>query len=511
MPDGAQPDGGDPNQIQRLILGLDDPPVVRPLTEPEVVELNDPFAALLLRRGVFPTDVNSLLEALVAATPPMDPLRVQRSFVVGEGSQIQFSPETASLRRDLRLAIACGQDDVDVLVSTAATGDVASRFLQVMGWDESAGAFQYYERRFGLWIWAGSSFHSLNPPSRGEGPFDSHVNGGMVMKELKRPWNHWHSGVAPIPNEVLAPDDPARNDPLFENRRDAYEFETTVVRPGIVRWTNARFAAARTTDGLIDKVPTLLRQLFTTTTVNLASSETASATVVPGSKVALPATFFVDSDLLVGPLKLAAPPPFVVPGEVYLDTLQTFDVALVDGTFRRQGDTQFAFLVPERAFEDTQVVLECLSAGLLSARFIACALMVDFPNPVFSLRRAELSGLAPEAAKSSEDLEAHLVREIRKRSLDPSSAAAEFLRNWDLGASWTDVLSQRLAAYYQAIVERLQTADGFGQVFRLAESRRDQVRTADLSEKRPLLFAHTNLPRDPTLVMGPDGSVATTI
>jgi hypothetical protein len=28
--------------------------------------------------------------------------------------------------------------------------------------------------------------------------FDSHVNGSLVMKELKAPWTHWHSSRAKI-------------------------------------------------------------------------------------------------------------------------------------------------------------------------------------------------------------------------------------------------------------------------------------------------------------------------
>src|SRR5947209_2409323 len=98
----------------------------------EAKELNDPFAVLLLRRGIFPTTVHDVLDAITAATSDGDPLRSQTSFVLGEGSQIPFSDKTADLDRGLRLAVTCGRDsEIDVLVSSAASGDFDQRFLQV--------------------------------------------------------------------------------------------------------------------------------------------------------------------------------------------------------------------------------------------------------------------------------------------------------------------------------------------------------------------------------------------
>ena len=63
------------------------------------------------------------------------------------------------------------------------------------------------------------------------------------------------------------------------------------------------------------------------------------------------------------------------------------------------GDTFFAFLVPEPAKEDLQVVFEMLRVGLLSPRFVICALMVDYPNPVYSPVRLELMKYVPDTGK----------------------------------------------------------------------------------------------------------------
>ena len=196
--------------------------------------------------GPPPLSLRAVLAALDAT-----PMTEQRSFVVADGGQVAWSAETADLQRNFRLAIvrqAPGDQQADILISASTDIDSATNFLQVIGWDATAGAFQFYERRFGRWVWAGSAWDALEPGSRGRGPFDSHINGALNMKELKFPWLHWHSPSAAIADAVLAPDDPLRSEPLWTERRLADEFERTVVRPGIARWTDRRFAR-RTVDG----------------------------------------------------------------------------------------------------------------------------------------------------------------------------------------------------------------------------------------------------------------------
>jgi hypothetical protein len=503
-----------PQEIHRFIKGLDTG-VARVMSQDEVAtELNDPFAVLLLRRGVFPTTVHEVLDAIDTAVTTDSPLRIQASFLVGEGSQLPLSAQTANLARGLRLAVTRGrQNEIDILVSTSATGDLADRFLQVIGWDDAKGVFHFYEHRDGTWIWAGNSFHALDAPSRGEGPFDSHVNGSMVMKELKFPWTHWQSVAATVPPEVFAPDDPARNDPLFTKVSGAEFFEAAVVVPGVRRWTNRRLATTTKPDGTVEKVPQLLRQLFETTTVNLVSAPEQSRAITPSTDVHLPPTFFIDADTLIETLKLPAPPSLTVSGQVYLGALESFGVALVDGAFRQPGDTHFAFFVPERALEDIDVVRKCLEIGLVSERFVACVLMIDVSNPIFSTARAALLQYVPDTGKivaGSSPLADEIALRIETASAPTSEGSPEraFVANWQLGDGWRAAFEQRLTAYYGALTNRLATADGFADVFRLAESRRRQVRELELSEGRPLLFASTNVDPDaPSLQMLPDATV----
>jgi hypothetical protein len=481
------------------------------MAEAEVArELNDPFAALLLRKKSFPTTAHEVLTALDQALQPTDNLRRQMSFLVGEGSQIPWSSATASLERGLRLAITRGADSaIDVLVST--DGHLRNDFLQVIGWDDQSGVFNYYQHMEGAWVWAGNSMHAFDPQARGNGAFDSHINGSMVMKELKFPWNHWHSLAASIPAEVFAPDDPAKSDPLLANRSGAEVLQERVVEPGVRRWTDSRFTKEVSKDGKVARVTPILEQLFMTTSVNLTSTALESRTVEKSTQVALPASFFVDVDALSGALGLPAPPALNVAGEAYLAALATFGVALVDGEFRQPGDTHFAFLVPERAFEDLDVVRKLRESGLLSDRFLGCALMVDFSNPIFSARRSSLLAHVPGAydgaAGGLSDAAAAAIVQAASPS-SPASAESEFAQLWNLGEGWRAEAQTRLAAYYTALTTLLGAARGFEEVFRLAESRRHQVMGLKLSEERKLLFASTNIPpAEPPLRMRPDGGI----
>jgi hypothetical protein len=510
----VDPDALEGERIHRFVMGIDDG--VREMSDEDIAdELNDPFGLLVLRKGVFPTTLKEILDSLDAEVPEGEPLRTQMTFLVGEGSQILFSEETHNLPRGLRLAVTRGiPSEIDVMVSTDASG-LSDDFLQVIGWDDQQGVFHYYERKGDKWIWAGNSTHALDPDSRGNGPFDSHVNGGLVMKELKPPWIHWQSQDASVPFETFDPDDPIVSDPLLtENLSGAEVFQFRIVQPGIRRWTDSRFAKTVADDGSVGQARALMEQLFVTTTVNLVSTPVRSKVVTPDQPLTLPASFFYDVDTLSGPpLKLPAPPSGspAISGARYLAALENFEYALVDESsdFSQAGDTFFAFLVPERAFEDIDVVRKCFQVGLLSDRFIASALMVDFPNPVFSEKRASLLRHVPETVTAPETLEAKVVEAIEAAAGDaPGGAEEGFLAAWRLEAGWRAEVEDRLEAFFAALAARLDTDEGVDDLMRLAESRRNRVRPLDLAESRRLLFATTNIGSDsPELEMLPDATV----
>lgn len=506
------------NAIHRFVVGEDR--ALRALGAQEAAdELGDPFATQLLLRGTFPRTAGEVLDAFAGVRPEGDLFRSPRFFLVGDGSQIAFTPETAAVARNMRFLVALrsGPEGPEVMLSSfnPDEGDV-----ELVAWDQVIGGFNYY-RTVGDssgWVFAGNSRHALLEATEGKGPFDSHPSGNVLMKELAAPWINWDSPDAPVLPTMFSEDDPLRGHRWFteRDRGGAFTLETEFIRPSIDRWTKARFARIAEAGGVVERPERILRQLLTSPAVNLRSSHRASATVASEPLVELPHTFFVDSSLIER-LGLKAPPALAVPGERYADALATFAVHLTDGNgFDRAGDTHFAFLVPERAAEDQAVIDAALDIGLLTDRLVACLLMVDFPNPVFSERRGALLKRVPPTATV-----ANGVSDFSQRMADAILAATEgtpdgspereFGERWGAGEEWRPVFDALLDGYYTAVAARLSEPAGFDEIFRLAESRRDRVRGSDLFPRMPisespLLFARSNVP-PANRVMQSDGSV----
>ncbi len=512
-PDPAAAVALTPGTVHRFVLGVD--PVPRPLTADELDALNDPVATALLRRGVFPQTARELLAALDALGA--QGLPVQESYVVGDGGQIPWTPETAGVARQLRVVVsrrATLGAQPDLLMSTSTALDAPTAFLQVLGWDAAAGVFRYYERRDGTWIVAGTSWDALREPSRGRGPFDSHVNGALVMKELKLPWSHWHSQSASITPAVLAPDDPIRTEPIWTERTGAENFEVAVAQPGVFRWTRSRFDQVIGADGTVTALPELLRQVLTTTTVNLVSSVAESTTVARLDRLELPMTFFLDVDAFAGPLGMTPPAAPTVAGPAYDAARTQLELHLDDGAgFRRPGETFFAFLVPERALEDQMVLDELITREVLSVRLATCLLLVDLANPVWSDRRAALLAHVPATVAAGNDgaaLDELLGTAIEAAATTPDGPEAEFVQWWTGSEEPGFALrvQARLTEFLDAWQRRLDGPDGAVDLLRLAQGRRRRFRDSQLAE-----FALT-VPRSPVddaaraLRVGPDASVS---
>ena len=478
------------NAVVRFFLGQDVAPVIiDPATIPDL--LHDPFAALVLAPGHRPQSLAAVLAVLDDAVGPAA-VPGQRVYRVADGGQIAWTEETAGLDRHLRLVVTRHRDeDADLLISSAPPADSETMFLQIMAWDPQQGGYNFYERRRAIWSWVGSSWQALEPETRGRGPFDSHVNGGPVMKELKLPWLNWHSQAVPLRDDFFAPNDPLRTDVFYHagppaGLRGAEDLEL-IVRAGIARWTAARFDR-RTQNDTLEQAPEFIRQLLTTTTVNLVSSASETASLGDDDTIRLPTTFFLNTDAIVDELMLpAALSRLKVAGAFYRACLQRYAVRLQDGGTSLDRDSFFAFAVPEAALEDRAVLSLLLKRGAVSRRLALSLLLVDFPNPVFSEVRAALMAYVPDELRldGGADLDARFAAAVRASTGAgvAGSAEAAFLDLWDLPAeSWEADLARRIEAYWAAVTARLQTAAGFDDVFRLAESRRRQFRKRPLAE-----------------------------
>jgi len=479
-----------PGLLYRFVMGFDPAPG-REMSAPERAALRDPFATLLLLRGLFPLSLRALLAALDQQNAVPDGLPEQLSFVVAEGGQIQWSPETATLNRGFRFVVARGRaGSFELFVSTGAPFDSETQFLQVLAWDPVAGAFQYYERRTGSWFWAGSSWDALAEPTRGRGPFDSHVNGAMVMKELEAPWLHWDSMAQTIPPEALAPDDSLRSDPLFTGRTGAQELER-ITRQGVDRWTDARLGRLIGADDRVSGVVPLMRQVLTTTTVNIASARQTSA----GSDdepLFPPLELFLNRKALLN-LVLIEPdfaPPTVARGR-YRRAAEALNLRLIDNfqepPFVKSGDVFFAWAVPEPAFEDLNVLDHLLRRGVLSRRFAASLLMVDFTNPIGSRRRADLLRWVPEEADATGAgrIEARMSAAIDAALPGLPADASERDLVADLAlpdTDWQAAFAARIERFMAAVQAQLDSDDGLLELMRLADSRRRAFRRRPLAE-----------------------------
>ena len=490
--------GAPQGSVVRFVVGEDAQPHKMTKAEMEA-ELGDPFATLLLNQGVFPASGQALLDAIDQKVGPNDRLgsRSQMSFVLGEGSQIPLPDATPSTNAGMRFLVSrgSGSKGPDLIISAA---DPNETFLEVMAWDKKNKGFNYYRSvgGKGRWAFAGNSRHALSPPTKGKGPFEAHPSGNLIMKELRLPWVHWHSFTVDIFDDAFPQGDPRRKHAWFTNKLGAETCETAVVMPSITRWTAARFNQVIDGSGNVNDPARVVEQIVTSPTVNLASSSRESRGT---GVVDLPPGFFVDFDGLTR-VGLPGPPPLSVSRAIYRQSLETFDFKLSDGSgFAQAGDTHFAFVVPERAFEDTETLVQAIDRGLITRRLAAALLMVDFPNPVFSARRANLFKHAPsnatiENSKSTYSEEYAQAIIAASAGTPAGSPEKEFVDRWEKAAKLPGRLGKELEKYYEATDQKLKSQDGFDDFVRLAESHRNRVRETPLFEF-PLLFPVTNVPR----------------
>lgn len=492
-----------------MVLGIDAEP--RELTIGEIESFGDPFTQLLLLRGVAPLTLEELSSAIDALAG--DEARpISKVYAIAEGAAFQST--IPSLPLNTRLVITWQTDAAtgpDLLLSTSPDPQDPDSLMQLIAWSEAQGVYHFFERKRGRWAWAGNSLHALSAPSRGKGPFDSHVNGGLVIKELKFPWIHWHSQANGIPVQLIFPTAFGAH-PLSKKIQGAEVLELAV-QAGVRRWTRRR-VAANVQGSEFSGVESCAKQVLWTTSVNLVSSGMLSRRLASQSEFVLPRTFFFDDDGIneaiahMDDAQLSLPQEISVDAQLYTQGLAKFNVH-VEATPAGPsvaGDTEFAFVVPERAFEDLAVIAELLKTKILSPRLALCLLMVDFSNPIFSPDRAELLDFFPDKAvigNGGADLDKIVIQAARQASAG-SEPARELLRLWD-DVDLIQNIQRRLANYLIAVQSRLRTPEGVFDLLQLAGSRKEAFRGRKLHE-----FAHTLAVSSPTvahLAMHRDGSV----
>ena len=497
----------DPPTISRLIEGIDSAPKTMPPGE-IAEELNDPWATFVLRQGRLPADLENILSTL--NQPGSGGFSVQRSFFVSESGHIPVSPDSSGLKREFRMVITRGLPNSslpDILISAPA-GD-RSGFIELMSWDANKKAFNFYRRTSDHnWTWRGDSRDAFFNGSRNNGCFACHVFGVPIMKELRSPWNNWHSQSASIPPEAI-PSEAIRQGPLFRQKKGAELLERTVA--GWINLASKAQVENLSSQSISAKATVLLRPLFETTTANLTSSSEVSSGSSPDLE--LPSEFFLDFEVLSKVLNLNTGQfNTKIKRDFYRNAIQKFQFHLQADSFSRPGDTNFAFFVPERALEEAALIRHLIQQGIISEHFVISVLMVDFPNPVYSEKRARLLKYVPSETinPATSNLSARIAQAILAAAATSpdDSPEKQFAQNWRLSPDQLRIQSEeRLRKYLAAVEARLATSIAVEDYTRLAESRRRKFAPSALGVEAQLLFPKVNL-TEGSLFMMPDGTVS---
>ena len=180
--------------------------------------------------------------------------------------------------------------------------------------------------------------------------------------------------------------------------------------------------------------------------------------------------------------------PISFSGNHYISSLNEFEFHIGDSDFKFKGDTHFAFLIPEPSFEDVNLISLLLSRGIVSKKFIASLLMVDFSNPIYSNKRKELLKYFPNESNIKDfSIERKFKENIEKtaNSMIEGSSEKHFLINYNLSDSdWKEHFEKQIEDYFIRLKNLVKEKEGFYDIVKLAESRRKEFRKTDLAEFR---------------------------
>ncbi|NMG09974.1 hypothetical protein [Brasilonema sp. UFV-L1] len=520
-------------KIYRFVIGEDT--CITPLSDSFIQNLTDPFATSVLRQGIFPEnveDVNQAIGSTLGYSPTV--------FLEGEGSQIPATAVPREESRNIRYQFSYGPNENDAKIFVAPASGPAGRrpqFIEVMAFDERTKEYNYYinsgqvnvssDAPF-VWSWNGSTSYARKPKTMGQGCFACHHNGIPMMREIELPWNHWQSqraNISPINiSEKIA------SESFFLQRRGAEIFES-LTRGEIEKyykyWLRERIRKQGSTISISD-VDEMLRYLTTTTTVNFKSTDVQSKgsntspknldiTGVPPNDTFLSDTLFQTTlGLNYSTLSVS------LPRDDYDAYLNKYDFKLVgtkgfaretEKAFEYPGATYFAFYVPQVAAEDIYVTQRLLQSKVVTDKFVAALLMVDFKNPLFSEKRASLQKYAKQIttgtiANKVSSVPTDFAAKIKQtgaqacnaENFDACTAEEQFLYTWELpNEQWKQLTAKRLQGYVDSIAN-LETGERLDYLMRWSIKQRDRFASTRpfcaLYEVR-LMFPETSLSEVP--------------
>ncbi|KAF7539840.1 hypothetical protein G7Z17_g12337 [Cylindrodendrum hubeiense] len=344
------------------------------------------------------------------------------------------------------------------IVGSAFLSD-SNAFLQVAAWDGLT--FRYYQRdkinNTNTWNYFGNSMDAFGK-NEYLGPFNGHVNGACVMKEIHEPWLHWFNNNSTINFTDCFTDEnnkefmaaPYLTQPggsILSQLTEGPDVLEQMITDGISAWflrrvKNDFFSAS----GLLPSpknVPRWAAHLFLTTTINMAAAKMNSN----DESFSIPLDHFYDNESLSSSLiNLLSEAPRLnvsVTEEEYQTAVKTLglcvmqridvvesepkppgyvelpltamggdkrfdnpdDKVLAFRTILQDNEGQAQFNILQASYEDAQGVVKMQTLkklgpnkwlGLFSTNTFNALMMLDFWNPIYSWRRGVMMQYVPQ-------------------------------------------------------------------------------------------------------------------
>jgi hypothetical protein len=359
-------------------------------------------------------------------------------------------------------------------------------FVELIAWDRTKRAYNFYELIGERWHYRGDSRDILDDvkeinvaspaPKFGNRLRCSgcHTLGGPIMKELEPPHNDWWTtahGLTTKPWKLEAGKD--LDNPrhlaahLFRTAADASNLSKQV-KKGIDRLLAGGVLQAKGRS-----LKEQLRSLFGTMEMNFVSDRVSfKEREAKGEAVEIPRAFFVD-ERLAGPGQ-----PVKVGLKLYKEALAAVGSRFPPESGAVPSEPRNAFLVPARSHMDNHVIDTLLARGLLDEELVAAVLAVDFTTPVYSRARAGLIRYVPDRAKDAAELRKHLIKALRAAPAG-DRAARELLTNLTDPKRNAEAHRQAARAYLEVCAAAATKPAAVTDWLRVASQRRAEILDAE--------------------------------
>ncbi|KAK1491490.1 hypothetical protein CCUS01_03276 [Colletotrichum cuscutae] len=417
-----------------------------------------------------------------------DPDIILQTYAVADGQTVSRNKQKSWFRSELRF--------ISVIFPTGVNHKKDGK--APIGSDSWAPWFVLIAATQHGWVYLCSSMDAFDAPGKAYlGPLNGHINGGILMKEIHKPWMHWligGRGVTDLLDKELSsklkeakwltyPGFP----PLYGASVQSGEtFERIVLDSARVWFTSRRNKDFLTEKGETKTCPDNIQRwaahFFLTTNINIAAISN-NANIVPSDH-------FFSYEMLRG----------------YSDLLQWGEGDNPWVILQSSVDDAHGVWTAQRMFLGNDK--DSVRCQLFSEKTFNALQMVDFWNPIYSWRRLKLMQYIPVEAELlhtpttdpttgesvySYSLEESFIDAVRKRMADKGDLdklqdewpEAEFLCNLDKPLIEHQI---RISNYTNKVAENLNEATWILEYLKLAESRRRMFRPM------PMNFFGSNIP-----------------